>query len=109
MHTTLVTDEAMNPGYGIVCRRGFAEVWNNGNYPGMFSFSGESGFNWYNPRPAVYLLVEPGSKELTIDNTVTNIGKLKYSDDVTIYPNPASWTFAIKNIPTNITSNKRNQ
>jgi len=52
---------------------------------------------------AVYLLAEPGTKELTINNEVSVNATRKY-DEVGIYPNPSSGEFMVNNIPADISS-----
>lgn len=52
---------------------------------------------------AVYLLAEPGSKELTINNEVSVNATRKY-DEIAIYPNPSSGEFTLRNIPADISS-----
>jgi aspartate 1-decarboxylase len=44
------------------------------------------------------VLVEPGTKELLINNEVTSAEKLSY-DLINVYPNPVNGSFTISNIP----------
>lgn len=48
---------------------------------------------------SVFILVEPGSRELAINNTVTAAGEIYAGDDVTLYPNPAGESFIIRGLP----------
>lgn len=51
------------------------------------------------PLSAVYILIEPGTKTLAINNEVTAVEKLPEDADITIYPNPSGGIFHIKNLP----------
>ncbi len=51
---------------------------------------------------STFVLVEPGSKELTINNTVTSVDETKADDAIAIYPNPAKNNFTLTNIPSDI-------
>ena len=55
---------------------------------------------------AVYLLVEPGTKELAINNQVTAIRDVTEQDKVIICPNPSSGTFTVKNLAENVNAIK---
>jgi hypothetical protein len=54
------------------------------------------------PLSAVYLLVEPGTKTLTINNEVTSVGLTHAEDNILIYPNPSDGSFKVKNMPENV-------
>jgi hypothetical protein len=56
------------------------------------------------PLSAVFVIVEPGTKELVINNEVTAVDKSRFEDFIEIYPNPAQRNFRIKNIPNGISS-----
>ena len=56
MHAVLVTGEAIKKGYGAALRWDLANLWDNGNDHGMFSFGSEPGVEVYAPRPAFYHL-----------------------------------------------------
>jgi hypothetical protein len=51
------------------------------------------------PLSAVYVLVEPGTKTLTINNEVTSVGITQDNDQIIIYPNPSDGSFAVKDLP----------
>jgi hypothetical protein len=51
------------------------------------------------PLSVTFILVEPGTKELVINNEVTSVEKPSYESTVSIYPNPASDGFTVTNIP----------
>lgn len=53
------------------------------------------------PLSAVYVLVEPGTKELTINNVVTTVDYSRAEDAIVVYPNPSSGSFTLGNIPEN--------
>lgn len=53
------------------------------------------------PLSAVYVLVEPGTKELTINNVVTSVAHNWVEDAIVVYPNPSSGAFTVGNIPEN--------
>jgi hypothetical protein len=52
---------------------------------------------------AVYILVEPGTKELTINNEVS-VADIPANDGISIFPNPSGGTFTVKNFPNGISS-----
>lgn len=56
MHAVLVTGEALKKGYGAALRWDLANLWDNGNDHGMFSFGNEPGVEVYTPRPAFFHL-----------------------------------------------------
>jgi len=51
------------------------------------------------PLSVTFILIEPGTKELVINNEVTSVEKPSYESTVHIYPNPASEGFTVTNIP----------
>lgn len=51
------------------------------------------------PLSAVYILVEPGTKVLAINNVVTSVVQSRLEDTVVVYPNPSSGSFTIGNMP----------
>lgn len=51
------------------------------------------------PLSAVYVLVEPGTKTLAINNEVTSVGITQDDDQIIIYPNPSDGTFTVKDLP----------
>ena len=51
----------------------------------------------------VFVLVEPGTRELVINNEVLPVEKISYEDLISIYPNPSEGSFVISNIPSDIT------
>jgi aspartate 1-decarboxylase len=55
------------------------------------------------PLSAVFILIEPGTKELVINNEVTAIEKPSLDENITIFPNPGSGDFTITGIPANVT------
>lgn len=54
------------------------------------------------PLSSVFVLVEPGTKELAINNEVTRVEKTSFEDKIGIYPNPGTGIFTITNIPDGI-------
>ena len=54
------------------------------------------------PLSAVYLLVESGTKTLTINNEVTSAGLTRGEDNILIFPNPSDGSFIVRNIPENV-------
>ncbi|MBE0666444.1 MAG: T9SS type A sorting domain-containing protein, partial [Bacteroidales bacterium] len=54
------------------------------------------------PLSSVFVLVEPGTKELPINNVVTSVERPLYKDNIGIYPNPAPGIFTVTNIPPGI-------
>jgi beta-mannanase len=54
------------------------------------------------PLSALYILVEPGMKQLVINNEVTDVGIVRSDDGVTIWPNPSSGSFTIKGLPDHV-------
>jgi hypothetical protein len=53
------------------------------------------------PLSAVYLLVEPGTKVLAINNVVTAVDHNGAEGEFVVYPNPSSGSFTIGNMPGN--------
>ena len=53
------------------------------------------------PLSAVYLLVEPGTKQLAINNEVTSTDGVREDDALAVWPNPSQGTFTVRNIPDN--------
>jgi hypothetical protein len=51
------------------------------------------------PVSSTFVLVEPGDKELAINEEIYGIGNYSSSSDIIIYPNPASDKISIRNIP----------
>jgi hypothetical protein len=51
------------------------------------------------PLSVTFILIEPGTKELAINNEVTSVEKQSFESTVSIYPNPASDSFTVTNIP----------
>jgi len=51
------------------------------------------------PLSAVYVLVEPGTKTLAINNEVTSVGILQDDYQIIIYPNPSDGSFTVKGMP----------
>jgi hypothetical protein len=51
------------------------------------------------PLSAVYVLVEPGTKTLAINNEVTSVGITQDDDPIIIYPNPSDGSITVKNLP----------
>ena len=47
----------------------------------------------------MYVLVEPGTKSLPIDNVVTATGRTVEEDVIIVYPNPSSGSFTVANLP----------
>ena len=54
------------------------------------------------PLSAVYLLVEPGTKTLTINNEVTTAERVRAEDNIVVYPNPSEGSFTAANLTDNI-------
>jgi hypothetical protein len=54
------------------------------------------------PLSSVFVLVEPGTKELPINNVVTSVERPLSNDNIGIYPNPAPGIFTVTNIPAGI-------
>lgn len=50
-------------------------------------------------RSSTFILIENGTKELTVNDNVTAVDDVREANDVTIYPNPATEEFNIINIP----------
>jgi len=57
------------------------------------------------PLSVTFILVEPGTRELIVNNEVS-ANEISSADAVVVYPNPGNGTFAVKNIPYNISSVK---
>jgi aspartate 1-decarboxylase len=51
------------------------------------------------PLSAVYVLVEPGTKTLAINNEVTSVGITHDDDPIIIYPNPSDGSITVKDLP----------
>ena len=51
------------------------------------------------PLSAVYVLVEPGTKTLAINNEVTSVGITQDDDQIIIYPNPSDGSFTVRDLP----------
>jgi hypothetical protein len=51
------------------------------------------------PLSAVYVLVEPGTKTLAINNEVTSVGITQDDDQIIIYPNPSDGSITVKDLP----------
>lgn len=51
------------------------------------------------PLSALYLLVEPGTKHLAINNEITSSEQLQAADDITIRPNPSDGNVTVENLP----------
>ena len=56
------------------------------------------------PLSAVYVLVEPGTKTLAINNEVTSVGIIQEENQIIIYPNPSDGSFTVRNLPEFVTS-----
>jgi len=54
------------------------------------------------PLSAVYVLVEPGTKTLAINNEVTSVGIAQDDDQIIIYPNPSDGSFTVKGLPESV-------
>jgi hypothetical protein len=54
------------------------------------------------PLSAVYLLVEPGTKTLAINNEVTAVNTVRADDDLAIWPNPSTGTITVENLPSHV-------
>jgi hypothetical protein len=54
------------------------------------------------PLSAVYVLIEPGTKTLAINNEVTAADVPSQDQDITIYPNPSGGTFHIMDLPADV-------
>jgi hypothetical protein len=53
-------------------------------------------------RSSTFVLVENGTKQLTVDDNVTDVTDVRDAEDITIFPNPAKEEFNIINIPSYI-------
>jgi hypothetical protein len=51
------------------------------------------------PLSAVYVLIEPGTKTLAVNNEVTSVGLTPADDQIMIYPNPSDGSFTVKDLP----------
>ena len=51
----------------------------------------------------IFVLVEPGTRELIVNNEVP-VDEIPSGDEIVIYPNPGNGTFTITNIPHNLTA-----
>jgi len=54
------------------------------------------------PLSAVYLLVEPGTKTLAINNEVTAVNTVRADDDLVIWPNPSAGKITVENLPSHV-------
>ena len=54
------------------------------------------------PLSAVYILVEPGTKTLAINNEVTSVDLTPSEDNILFFPNPSDGSFTVKNMPENV-------
>jgi hypothetical protein len=54
------------------------------------------------PLSAVYILVEPGTRQLAINNEVTAVDPVRSDDDVTIWPNPSEGSFTVTGMPDHV-------
>lgn len=54
------------------------------------------------PLSAVYLLVEPGTKQLAVNNEVTSVSPTVSDDTVVVWPNPSPGSFTLENLPDNV-------
>ncbi len=54
------------------------------------------------PLSAVYLLVEPGTKQLAVNNEVTSVSPIVSYDTVVVWPNPSPGSFTLENLPDNV-------
>lgn len=54
------------------------------------------------PLSVVCLLVEPGSRQLAINNEVTSIDPVRSDDTVTIWPNPSEGNFTVTGMPDHV-------
>jgi hypothetical protein len=53
-------------------------------------------------RSSTFVLVENGTKQLTVDDNVTDVNDVRDAEDITVFPNPAQEEFNIINIPSYI-------
>ena len=51
------------------------------------------------PLSVIFILIEPGTKELVINNEVTSVERPSYNSTVGIFPNPAPGSFTVTGIP----------
>jgi len=54
------------------------------------------------PLSAVYLLVEPGTKTLPVNNEVTAVEAPRAEENIVVYPNPSTGSFTAANLTDNI-------
>jgi hypothetical protein len=54
------------------------------------------------PLSAVYILVEPGTRQLAISNEVTSADPVRSDDSVTIWPNPSEGNFTVTGMPDHV-------
>jgi len=54
------------------------------------------------PLSALYLLVEPGTKQLAINNEITSSEQMEADDGITIRPNPSDGNVTVENLPDGI-------
>jgi beta-mannanase len=52
---------------------------------------------------ALYILVEPGTRELAVNNEVTAAGTVMADNEVTVWPNPSAGSFSVSNLPDQVT------
>lgn len=51
------------------------------------------------PLSAVYILVEPGTRQLAVNNEVTSVEPVRSVDAVVVWPNPSRGSFILKELP----------
>ena len=54
------------------------------------------------PLAALYILVEPGTKQLAINNEVTSADLVMEDDAIVVWPNPSPGAFTVSNIPEDV-------
>lgn len=54
------------------------------------------------PLSALYILVEPGTRQLAISNEVTSADPVRSDDSVTIWPNPSEGNFTVTGMPDHV-------
>lgn len=54
------------------------------------------------PLSAVFLLVEPGTKELTINSEVTAVNLVRADDELAVWPNPSSGLITVQELPDHV-------
>lgn len=50
---------------------------------------------------AVYILAEPGTRQLAVNNEVTSVDYVRSGEEVVVWPNPSSGSFTLKELPEN--------